>query len=230
MLQISIGLSRCLLGDAVRYDGKSKYSESCADVLSKTFTLHPICPEVEAGFSIPRPAVELVQYKSRVKVIARDDKQLDVTEQLNNYCANKVLSLGFLSGYIFTPRSPSCGFGSTPIKSINGGFLSLNSGVFAQALINKYPTLPMIEEPNLSNLSAMLHFQLQVLSYYLMHHVNTLKTNAYLIKEKTTIGVALQRETSTANKMSAVNKLFRKMNAQQLHEQLMMLRAVLNDR
>ena len=119
--------------------------------------------------------------------------------------------------------------GSTPIKSIYGDTLSLNSGVFAQALLNKYPSLPVIEEPNLSNLSAMLCFQLQVLSYYLMHHVNTLKRNAYLIKEKTTVGAVLQSEASIEHKMSAVNELFRKMNTQQLHEQLMMLRTVLNE-
>jgi uncharacterized protein YbbK (DUF523 family) len=230
LLPISIGLSRCLLGDAVRYDGKGKYSETCSDLFNKTFSLYLICPEVEAGFSIPRPAIELVQHTSGIKIIGRYDKQLDVTEQLNNYCDNKVLSLGFLSGYIFTPRSPSCGFASTPIKSIDGETLFHDSGVFTQALLTKYPTLPVIEEPKLSSFLAMLRFQLQVISYYLIHHVNAPKPSADLVKGNVTLDLIFQNEMSMENKMSAVNELFLKMNAKQLHVQLMKLKAGLNDK
>jgi len=218
------------LGDTVRYDGKGRYSEKCESLLNNSFTLYPICPEVDAGLSVPRPPVELVQYENGIRVVGRDNGSFDVTERLNNYCYNKVLELGFLSGYVFTPRSPSCGFNSTPIKSINGEILSYSSGVFTQALRNEYPELPIIEEPALSNGSTVLRFQLQVISYYWIYHAKPSKICVDLINKNIKLGSVLNNTTSIPNKMSAVNELLSKMNAQQLNEQLMALRTVLNDK
>jgi uncharacterized protein YbbK (DUF523 family) len=127
---INIGVSRCLLGDKVRYDGRGKQSRICSELLSKDFELTSICPEVEAGLSIPRPPIELVYYDDKYKVLGRDAPTLDVTEKLESFCRFKVPTLTSLSGFILTPRSPSCGLDSVPIKSQTGNLLSSNgSGV-----------------------------------------------------------------------------------------------------
>lgn len=151
MLTINIGISHCLLGAQVRYDGKGKRSSICSSFLANDYNLLPICPEVEAGLSIPRPAVELVQYPHEIKALGRDDNLVDVTSTLRQFCATQVPQLTDLSGFILTPRSPSCGLNTVPIKSPHGQLLNANGrGIFAELLVDHYPSLPVIEEPELA--------------------------------------------------------------------------------
>ena len=76
----------------------------------------------------------------------------------------------------------------------------------------------------------MLRFQLQVISYYVIHHSKAPQPSADLVEGNVTLDLILQNEMSMENKMSEVNELFRKMNAKQLHEQLMKLKTQLNDK
>ncbi len=141
-----VGVSRCLLGDAVRYDGKSKASSIVLEKFSKLFTLVPVCPEVEAGLCIPRPPVELTGSIENPKLTGRDDPALDVTIIMQQYCDIKPAELDQLSGFIFKSRSPSCGLDSTPVF-INDVCISETSrGVFARALCIHNPSLPVIED------------------------------------------------------------------------------------
>ena len=141
-----VGVSQCLLGDAVRYDGQSKANQVVLKYLNQVFELIPICPEVEAGLGVPRPPVQLTDDIENPKLTGRDDTTIDVTDIMNNYCHNKPTELNQLRGFIFKSRSPSCGLNSTPVF-INNECVTENSrGVFARAIVDQLPNLPIIED------------------------------------------------------------------------------------
>lgn len=146
-----VGVSRCLLGDTVRYDGDSSANTTVIETLGELFELVPVCPEVEAGLSIPRPPVQLTGSIENPRLTGRDDSSLDVTDMLTTYCQQKPAALNNLCGYVFKSRSPSCGLNSTPVF-IDGECVSEDSrGVFARALCEHYPDLPAIEEADLEH-------------------------------------------------------------------------------
>ncbi|GMR01571.1 MAG: hypothetical protein BMS9Abin19_0970 [Gammaproteobacteria bacterium] len=146
-----VGVSQCLLGDAVRYDGQSKPNQVVIKQFSQLFELVPVCPEVEAGLSIPRPPVQLTGDIKNPELIGRDDPAVDVTNIMQQYCDTKPAELKHLSGFIFKSRSPGCGLNSTPIF-INGQCVTeTGRGVFARAIRDNYPDLPVIEDSDFDN-------------------------------------------------------------------------------
>ncbi len=153
-----IGISQCLLGDAVRYDGQSKANPIILEQLASLFEFIPVCPEVEAGLSIPRAPVQLTGDIEHPRLIGRDDVTVDITDIMRQYCSAKPATLKHLSGFIFKSRSPSCGLDSTPVF-IDGRCVSENSrGVFARRLCTVYPDLPVIEDSDLDNPALLQNF------------------------------------------------------------------------
>jgi uncharacterized protein YbbK (DUF523 family) len=146
-----VGVSRCLLGDAVRYDGHSKANQIILQRLSSIFVFVPVCPEVEAGLSIPRPPVRLTGSIEQPKVTGRDDPSIDVTDIMQQYCRKKPAELNQLSGFIFKCRSPSCGLNSTPVFIDNNCVTETGRGVFAKKLCETYPDLAVIEDCELDD-------------------------------------------------------------------------------
>lgn len=144
-----VGVSQCLLGDAVRYDGQSKANSIVIKKLGGIFELVPICPEIEAGLNVPRPPVQLTGSIDNPRLTGRDNACLDITDIMQAYCKNKPTELKHLSGFIFKSRSPSCGLNSTPVY-IDGRCVTENSrGIFAKEFCATYPSLPVIEESEL---------------------------------------------------------------------------------
>lgn len=140
-----IGVSRCLLGDAVRYDGDSRPS-SAVDELGDGFELVPVCPEVEAGLGIPRPPVQLTGEIDQPRMTGRDDVTIDVTDVISEYCHNKLDELAALQGFIFKSRSPSCGYQTTPVF-IDGECITASAdGIFVRHFRQRYPDIPIIDE------------------------------------------------------------------------------------
>jgi uncharacterized protein YbbK (DUF523 family) len=161
----SIGVSRCLLGDAVRYDGDAKPHHVVIEKLSELFELVPVCPEVEAGFSVPRPPVQLTDSIERPRLTGRDDPSLDATQQMQHYCNTRPAELERLCGFVFKSRSPSCGLSSTPVF-INGECVTDTSqGLFARAMTDAYPQLPVIEETELDAREKYQRFIDRVFAY-----------------------------------------------------------------
>ena len=153
-----VGVSQCLLGDAVRYDGLSKANHIVIEKLSEIFTIFPVCPEVEAGLAIPRPPVQLAGSIEHPKLIGRDDPAIDVTDIMQQYCNTKPVELNHLSGFIFKSRSPSCGLNSTPVF-IDGQCISETSrGIFAKRLCEIYPGLAVIEDTDLEDSEHLNRF------------------------------------------------------------------------
>ncbi len=159
-----VGVSQCLLGDAVRYDGQSKINIIVTEKLGEIFNLVPVCPEVEAGLSIPRPPVELTGSIENPKLTGRDDPLIDVTTIMQKYCDTKPAELNYLSGFIFKSRSPSCGLNSTPVY-IDGLCVTENGrGIFAKKISQTYPDIPVIEETGLEIKSQLDGFIKAVLT------------------------------------------------------------------
>ena len=155
---LKVGVSQCLLGDAVRYDGQSKPCALVIEQLSKQFELIPICPEVEAGLAIPRPPVQLTGSIKAPRLIGRDNPDIDITDLMRDYCEKKIPSLNELNGFILKSRSPSCGLHSTPVFINDQCVTETSSGVFARALQAAYPTMPVIEETQLESPAALKNF------------------------------------------------------------------------
>jgi uncharacterized protein YbbK (DUF523 family) len=146
-----VGISQCLMGDAVRYDGQSKANAIVLEKLNEIFELIPVCPEVEAGLSIPRPPVQLTGSVDNPRLTGRDDPAIDVTDIMYNYCQRKPTELKHLTGFIFKSRSPSCGLNSVPVF-INGECITeTGRGVFAKHWYEAYPDLAAIEDNELEN-------------------------------------------------------------------------------
>lgn len=153
-----LGISQCLLGDRVRYDGASIADSVVLEKLAALFELVAICPEVEAGFGVPRPAVQLSGDLLEPRVTGRDDPTLDVTARLSEYTQARLAGLAELDGYVFKSRSPSCGLNSTPVFVAGVCITEASRGVFARAVCQRYPDLPVIEDSALGSEQALQVF------------------------------------------------------------------------
>ncbi len=141
-----IAVSSCLLGNRVRYDGGDKRNGFICEQLAQDFELIPVCPEADAGLTIPRPPVQLVGDPERPQALGVEDASLDVTAILESFANQRVAELSAISGFIGKARSPSCGFGTTPIYDPAGAIRVMASGIFMRILREHYPQLPVIDE------------------------------------------------------------------------------------
>ena len=160
-----VGVSRCLLGHAVRYDGDAKANTIVIDQLGALFELIAVCPEVEAGLSVPRPPVQLTGSIDQPRMSGRDDPTLDVTELMQVYCNSQPAELNQLCGFIFKSRSPSCGLQSTPVFIDDDCITETSRGLFARAMTTMYPDLPVIEETDLEEMDKYKKFIDDVFQY-----------------------------------------------------------------
>lgn len=166
--KISIGISACLLGEAVRYDGGHKRNPFIVEQLSKYFTFKAICPEMEIGLGVPRPPIRLVGTPDTYRALGVDNPQLDVTGQLKQVTHKQVQNLGEISGYILKKDSPSCGMERVKIYPPNGGpGLRRGTGVYTRSLIQQFPLLPLEEEGRLNDAILCENFINRI---YIYHH------------------------------------------------------------
>ncbi|MBL3600491.1 MAG: DUF523 domain-containing protein [gamma proteobacterium endosymbiont of Lamellibrachia anaximandri] len=156
-----VGISACLLGEAVRYDGRHKYAAQIVETLSDVVSWVPLCPETEAGLGVPRPPVELIGSPGSFRVVGVEDSGLDVTTRLLDFSRKKVRNLGRISGFILQSRSPSCGLKSVPFR----GSGLLGAGVFAGALKHELPELPVAEDVDLDSAAVLDEFLRRVRRY-----------------------------------------------------------------
>lgn len=145
-----VAISACLRGEKVRYDGRDKFS-TLIDQLSRQVQWLPLCPEMNAGLGTPRPPVALVDSNQGIRVLGRDQPTLDVTERLQQAAQTSIRSLSGqpVCGYIWQSRSPSCGYGSTPLYDQQQRELGKTSGVQAQRVQQQLPWLIQAEDTEL---------------------------------------------------------------------------------
>lgn len=145
---LRIGLSACLAGETVRYDGAHKRQDNLLRLLADHAAVETFCPEVAAGLGVPRPPVRLIAREDgEARARGVGDPALDVSDAL--LAASEAFArqrLCKLSGFVFKSRSPSCGLASTPVHDEAGRLLGRGNGLFAGAIGRATPDMPLAEE------------------------------------------------------------------------------------
>ena len=150
--RIKVGISSCLLGNEVRYNGGHKLSTLCTNDLSRYFEFVPTCPEAGAGLGIPRPPIRLVGDPHAPRAVRVQEAGVDVTDSLKAYSATRLPELGDLCGYIFIKNSPSCGLFRVKVYRANGmPHDEPARGIFATEFTRAYPLLPVEEDGRLQD-------------------------------------------------------------------------------
>ncbi len=148
--QIKLGVSACLLGRNVRYNGGHSRDPFITDTLSNYVEFFPVCPEVECGFSIPREALRLVGDPESPRLITSNTKQ-DHTERMLSWCSKRIKELEELDlyGFIFKKGSPSSGMERVKVYNDRGMPSNHGIGMFARAFMEHFPLLPVEEDGRL---------------------------------------------------------------------------------
>jgi len=148
--KLRIGVSACLLGQEVRYDGGHKRDRYLTDTLDHYFEWVPVCPEVELGLGTPRETIRLVQIGEEVR-LRTTSTEVDLTERMRRFAQRRARQLEKegLSGYILKKDSPSCGMERVKVYQEKGPARRHGRGLFAAALLEAMPLLPVEEEGRL---------------------------------------------------------------------------------
>jgi len=151
MKKLKLGVSSCLLGESVRYNGEHKRDSTVIDLLGQQFEAVPVCPEVELGMGVPREPVRLVANDASSERMVGSESGKDWTQAMVDFNSIKLEALRQqnLSGFIFKSRSPSCGPGNVPLHHEQEK--SSTVGLFAHALMQYFPSLPVIDEEALQD-------------------------------------------------------------------------------
>lgn len=163
---IKIGVSACLLGAQVRYDGRHKLNSSLADSLGYHFSLVPVCPEVESGLPVPREAMQLEGDPADPRLIGIHSRS-DFTDLMLGYGTARVRRMvdEKLCGFVFKERSPSCGLAMVPLHNA-GAAEAFTVGLFAREVALHFPLMPMAEAERLNNPGVIMDFVERVRSYH----------------------------------------------------------------
>jgi uncharacterized protein YbgA (DUF1722 family)/uncharacterized protein YbbK (DUF523 family) len=151
--RLRIGASTCLLGEDVRYDGTNKRSRWLTDVLGNHAEWVAVCPEVEIGLGTPRPAVRLEASPEGPRLVQPKTGR-DLTRTMDRWAVRRTRQLESedLDGYVLKSRSPSCGMWRVKVYGEHGKSPRNDGrGVFAAALAERFPNLPIEEEGRLSD-------------------------------------------------------------------------------
>ncbi|ACS84938.1 YbgA family protein [Musicola paradisiaca] len=146
---IPVGISACLLGNPVRFDGGHKRLAFAVEQLAAFFRFEPLCPEMAVGLPVPRPALRLVKDgQGDIALQASNGSGLDVTQPMHEFAAGIVPTLASLCGYIVCAKSPSCGM--ERVKVYDGaGARKSGVGLFTRQLMMALPWLPVEEDGRL---------------------------------------------------------------------------------
>jgi uncharacterized protein YbgA (DUF1722 family)/uncharacterized protein YbbK (DUF523 family) len=166
---IKIGVSSCLLGERVRFDGGHKRSDFLVDTLGGFVEFVPVCPEMEIGLGVPRETLRLVHdgNASHEARLVTNKSGIDLTEKMKVYAERRVIALGRedLCGYVLKKDSPSCGMERVRVYGTSGMPTRDGTGLFAAALVRRYPSLPVEEEGRLNDPRLRENFVERVFAY-----------------------------------------------------------------
>ncbi len=147
---IKLGISACLLGQPVRYDGGHKLDPFLAETLGRFVTFVPVCPETECGLGVPREAMRLVGDPAHPRLVTIHSG-IDHTQRMAAWAAKRVEDLARedLCGFIFKSRSPSSGMERVKVYTGEGAPVKKGVGLFARAFMDRLPLLPVEDEGRL---------------------------------------------------------------------------------
>ncbi|VAW61812.1 COG1683: Uncharacterized conserved protein / FIG143828: Hypothetical protein YbgA, partial [hydrothermal vent metagenome] len=157
-------------GERVRYDAQIKSYPQLVTFVTRHFKIIGICPEVEIGLGVPRPAVQLSGEPDNIKITGRDDPTLDISHALLEYCKHRVAQLDSIHGYIFKSKSPSCGIRNIAVFNTEGDVIATTRGVFANAVYENCAkqnrALPIADETDLLTAEQCNEFLLRVQQFH----------------------------------------------------------------
>ncbi len=164
--RITIGVSSCLLGNPVRYDGGHKRDDYITTTLAKHVEFVAVCPECEAGFGVPRKAMRLYGDPASPRLVIRETGE-DKTEQMTTWVHKKIeaLSKMQLCGFILKSKSPSCGMERVKMYNTKEAVAASGSGLFGGALTSRFPLLPIEEEGRLHDEAIREHFIVRIFAH-----------------------------------------------------------------
>jgi len=151
-MKIKLGISSCLLGANVRYDGGHKLDCFLKDTLGAFIEYVPVCPEVECGLGVPRESMRLEGDPINSRLVTTESKQ-DRTDLLVNWANKRVAELATenLCGFVFKRNSPSCGIKRVTVYNDNGIAVKTGIGIFARIFMEHFPLLPVEDEGRLQD-------------------------------------------------------------------------------
>lgn len=150
MEKIKLGVSACLLGENVRYDGGHQLDRCLTDTLGQFVEYVPVCPEVECGLPVPRESMHLEKNPDSPRLVTTRTKQ-DMTERIVQWAQKRVVDLEKedLQGFIFKSDSPSSGMERVKVYNEKGTPVKKGVGIFARIFIDHFPLLPVEDEGRL---------------------------------------------------------------------------------
>lgn len=150
-----VGVSACLLGAPVRYDGGHKRVDWVVEQLAAACELIAFCPETAIGLGTPRPPLHLVAHADGVRALGVNNPTVDVTDELRAYAQDCTPQYAQLSGFVFKSRSPSCALVDAPVAGRNG---DTHAGIFAGTLSAIAPLVPTVDETQCADAQVRAHF------------------------------------------------------------------------
>lgn len=150
--KIRLGVAACLLGAEVRHDGGHKRDAFLTETLGPFVEWVPVCPEVEIGLGVPRDTIHLVGDARAPRLVVAKTGE-DLTRRMRRYAEAKLSELAALGldGYVLKRASPSCGLLRVRVHPAGGAARSDGRGVYAEALVTRFPALPVEEEGRLAD-------------------------------------------------------------------------------
>ena len=166
IVEILIGISSCLLGNRVRYDGSHRLDLYLRETLGKLVRFVPVCPEMDIGLGVPRETIRLESSGDGVRLMATESRR-DLTTRMTRYSRTRTreLARAGLSGYILKKNSPTCGMKDVKVHEKSGAPSRNGVGLFAAALKEINPLLPMEEEGRLTDPRLRESFLERVFAY-----------------------------------------------------------------
>jgi len=165
-IPVRVGISQCLLGDNVRYDGGHKRDSVLIEALGRHVEWVPVCPEVEVGLGTPREPMRLVGDLNAPRLVTINTG-VDHTDAIHRFAQRRVRELEALnlSGFVFKSASPSCGIRQVPLFNTQGIETHDGVGLFARAFMAHFPDMPVEEESRLHDPQVLKSFLERVRAY-----------------------------------------------------------------
>jgi uncharacterized protein YbgA (DUF1722 family)/uncharacterized protein YbbK (DUF523 family) len=166
MQKIRLGISSCLLGNPVRYDGGHKLDRFLRDTLGKYVDYVPVCPEVECGLPVPRESMHL-EGDFQTPRLLTSRTRVDLTERMLTWSTKRIKELDTenLCGFVFKSNSPSSGMERTKVYDAHGIPRKVGTGIFARLFMSHYPLLPVEDEGRLHDMAIRENFIERIFIY-----------------------------------------------------------------
>ena len=210
--KIRLGISTCLLGENVRYDGGHKRDRFIIDTLGQFVEFVPVCPEVECGLPVPRESMHLAGDPESPRLVTTRTK-IDHTEKMVNWASKRVgeLEKENLCGFIFKSNSPSSGMERVKVYNERGMAQKTGIGMFARVFMDHFPLIPVEEDGRLHDIKLRENFieRIFVLKRWrelLNHHQSRGKLVAFHTEHKLLILSHSQKHSRILGKLVAEAK------------------------